>query len=149
MTETGNVLPVKNPNSALECSDIPFIGLGALPPFKRKLKQEIACQIALHLAFLLEKNQAKSLTTLKIPSAIALSDFYQCTVLDVLDGLYAFKQKSNEYTMNGLDAEIILHNQTHILRTHQDKVLWRGRWGTSHKIAENPLLNLFQGKTGV
>jgi len=145
---TGNVEQSRNLSKTLESSDALLVDLDTLPPFKRKRKQEIACQIAQHLAILLENSQTKALTTVRIPSAMALSEFYQCTVLDVLDGLYAFKQKSNEYTMNGLEAEIMLHNRPHILKTHPNQPLWNSPWGTSHKIAENPLFNLFQGKAG-
>lgn len=121
--------------------------LSKFPPFKRNRKQDIACQIAQHLALLLKNDCPHSTVELRIPATTALSQFYNCTVLDVLDGLYAFKQKNHEYVMSGLDSEIILCAQPHFQKTRTQSP-WLTPWDMTHRIAENPFINLFPGKAG-
>jgi hypothetical protein len=117
------------------------------PAFKRNPQKEIAPQIAQHLAKYMEQSGPDASISIRIPAAISLSEFYGCSPLDVLDGLYAFRQKNYEYMMNGLDSEITLNSLPHNL-TVRSKTFWHGPWELTHKIAESPLINLFQGKAG-
>jgi hypothetical protein len=128
--------------------DITGIKLQALPPFKFSQKSEVALQIASHMRRTLELFGTGNPPSLKIPSAMDLAFFYRCSVLDVLDGLFALKTQRYDYSMNGLDSEIILKDpisrrkQTASLRT-----IWSSRltdealkpWNTIKYYAAFPL----------
>jgi len=65
-------------------------------------------QISAHLRQQLERYGAGNIPTIELPSAMELSYFYERNVLDVLDALFELKKQQYEYSMNGLDAEILL-----------------------------------------
>lgn len=79
-----------------------------LPPMHFSDKRSVALQIAAHLRKALHKYGQGCPTSLRIPSAMELAGFYHHSILDVLDGLFELKNQHYAYTMNGLDAEIIL-----------------------------------------
>jgi len=144
METTGNNANYKSPTEPQE----PVVAdLSSFPAFKRNHQKEIAPQIAHHLTLLMQQNGTETRLSIRIPAAMILCDFYNCTPLDVLDGLYAFRQKNYEYVMNGMDSEITLHNQPHIVKTRPSS-FWNGPWNLTHKIAESPFISIFPGKAG-
>ena len=124
--------------------DIILIRMEQFPPFKKHPDQDIASQIAKHLTLVLRTFKKEASPVFEVPSAITLASFYQCTILDVLDGLYALrKNQAYEYIMNGLDAEIHLVGTTLIQKSVKRLPKWLYPWESTHKLAEAPLPQLF------
>jgi hypothetical protein len=69
-------------------------------------------QISAHLRQQLERCGTGNPPTIGLPSAMELSYFYERNVLDVLDALFELKKQQYEYSINGLDAEILLWDPT-------------------------------------
>jgi hypothetical protein len=82
----------------------------ALAPCVLRDKEESALQIACHIRQLLETYGTGHPVTLKIPSCMALAEFYNRSPLDVLDALFCLKEQQFTYRMNGLDGEITLYD---------------------------------------
>lgn len=115
-----------------------------LPPFQAKEEQAISLQIAKHLKLTLNKLGKGANISLKLPSAIDLADFYHCTPLDVLDGLFNLKNQLYEYSMPGLDGEITLSGPVANCNMGRHIPAWMYPWDQTHKLAENPLINLLK-----
>lgn len=126
--------------------DMPRTQIEALPAFKLKDCMNIASQIASHLKRILQ-HQASDMACLNLPSAMELAEFYHCSALDVLDGLYHLKNQSYEYAMNGLDSEIILYGPIAGHKPVKPLPEWLYPWERAHKVTENPIITLFQTRT--
>lgn len=101
--------------------NLPGIAYTEMPAFNANKKTEMAVQIANHLKTMLKVSGTGCPASLRVPSALELSGFYHCSILEVLDGLFELKKQHYEYVMNGLDAEIILHDP--LCRKKPDKRL--------------------------
>lgn len=115
-----------------------------LPPFQAKADQAISTQIAKHLKQTLNNLEKGVNVSLKLPSAIVLADFYHCTPLDVLDGLFTLKNQLYEYAMPGLDGELTLSGPVANCHMGRHIPAWMYPWDQTHKLAENPLINLLK-----
>jgi len=124
--------------------EITLTDVGQLPPFQAKPELAVSLQIARHLKQALKKFGKEANVTLKIPSAILLADFYHCTPLDVLDALFNLKNQLYEYTMPGLDGEITLYGPVNGCNINRQIPAWLYPWEQTHKLAENPLINLLK-----
>lgn len=113
-----------------------------LPRFKKNDKQAIAQQVAQNLKRIMQQFGSHQPTSIKLPSAMELAQFYQCTPLDVLDGLYAFKGPQYDYTMQGLDADIVLCGPLVCIKPEKAKPEWMYPWECTHKLTENPLTDV-------
>ena len=118
--------------------------ISQLPPFQAKPEMAMSLQIARHLKQTLKKLGKEANITLKLPSAILLADFYHCTPLDVLDALFTLKNQLYEYTMPGLDGEITLYGPVDCCGAGKQIPAWLYPWEQTHKLAENPLINLLK-----
>jgi hypothetical protein len=76
-----------------------------------------------------------------------LAEFYHCSALDVLDGLYNLKNQRYEYAMNGLDSDVILYGPLVGLKPTKALPVWLYPWERTHKVTENPIITLFQKRT--
>lgn len=126
--------------------DTLIINVSQLPRFKKNERQEISKQVALHLRRLIQQVGNGRLVSIKIPSAMELAEFYHCTPLDVLDGLYTFKTQEYDYAMQGLDAEIILCGPLVGIKPDNIRPEWMFPWECTHKLAENPLTQVLPNK---
>jgi hypothetical protein len=106
--------------------DIATLTVAELPEITFNDKQDVARQIADHLIKILKEKGCGCPTSLRIPSSLMLGQFYKQSILDVLDGLFELKQQHYEYVMNGLDAEIILHDP--LCRTKSGKSVPARHW---------------------
>jgi hypothetical protein len=92
-----------------EHQEIVSVDIASFLPCKFNDKYETSRQIAAHLRHMLETFGSGEQLSLKTPSAMTLSGFYNRSILDVLDALFALKKQHYEYIIQGLDGEIILY----------------------------------------
>lgn len=133
--------------------DILTINISDFPPFVFSEKSDIALQIAAHLRRVLRNHGRGCPASLRIPSAITLSGFYQRSILDVLDGLIELKNQHYEYVMNGLDSEIILHDPLCRSKNNKSTLTWStlseellNPWNAIKQHTRNPLTDILPRK---
>lgn len=133
--------------------DIPSLDLAELPRWKFNDREDVSQQIATHLRKALEELGAGNPPSLRTPSVMHLADFCNRSILDVLDALYALKLQHYEYVMNGLDADVILHDPLARKRGSRRTPGWSGLadaasnpWNALHQVGRKPLSEIFPRK---
>lgn len=87
------------------------LSLENLPCYQSRDGQKTDLQIARHLAHVLKAHGRPS--TLYLPTALALSGFYHCPVVEVLKGLQALKKLGHDYQLHSLDSNVTLCDSLH------------------------------------
>lgn len=123
-----------------------IIELDNFPVYRFKANQEVALQIAEHLKLLLESYGAGKPTSVCVPSTVILSDFYQSTVLDVLDALFKLQEQHYDYMMHGLDAEIVLYDKLNGKRGNKNRFERFNPWTSMQYKGHNCLADLIPGE---
>lgn len=131
-----------------EPHELTQIDIKALLPYQFNGKVELAPQIATHLQRTLEHCPNDHYPSVQLPSTMVLADFYQCSILDVLDGLFELKRHHYEYMLNGLDGEILLHDPMARKKNCKGMAAWRALaeeqllhpWSIIKRNTHNPLV---------
>lgn len=88
--------------------NVATLELRMLPPFAPNEQQISLKPLVEHLKSILENFGQGHPPAIQLPSVIALSSFYRCDILDLLESLSLLREYRYDYLMKGLDLPVVL-----------------------------------------
>lgn len=98
---------------------LPVLLIEDFLPCKACHDSHTALHLAGHLKQILGKYGKGEKVTLRLPSVIDLANFYQCSVIDVFEALYALNMQYYSYQIHSLDTGIILQDPLNRKKSHE------------------------------